>query len=87
MNASRRKSPQRNKDVTGTTKCSKKQRFKNLGEDAQILGVTRSHLWMVLTGKRESARLSKAYKALQTARKKIEDELNAFDPYSQEGAK
>lgn len=44
---------------------SGKARFPGIVEDAQALGVTRTHLFLVLTGKRPSARLKAAYEKLQ----------------------
>ena len=40
-------------------------RFRGINADAVELGVRREHLWMVLTGRRESAILNRRYKALK----------------------
>lgn len=39
-------------------------RFKGIGRDANQLGVTREHLWRVLTARRESKSLLARYKVL-----------------------
>ena len=39
-------------------------RFAGIGEAAQALGVDRTHLWRVLTGRRKSASLHARYEAL-----------------------
>lgn len=44
-----------------------KTRFPGIEKDAKFLGVSRVHLWSVLTGKRTSARLTKEYAALKKA--------------------
>lgn len=44
-----------------TVKSKKSRRIKGIIQAARILGVSRSHLWRVLHGKRESRRLSRAY--------------------------
>ena len=50
-----------------TTNLKKKQKPQFLGivKDAEILGVDRIHLWKVLTGNRESARLMRRYRELK----------------------
>ena len=42
-----------------------KVRFPGITEDAKKLGVSRPHLWMVLTGSRESMSLTRRYQALK----------------------
>ena len=42
-----------------------KTKFKNIGRDCQALGVSRIHLWFVLTGQRESEGLMARYEALK----------------------
>lgn len=44
-----------------------KAKFPGITADAKALGVTRPHLFLVLTGKRQSVRLLAAYKQLQKA--------------------
>ncbi len=46
-----------------------KVRFPGITEDAAALGVTRPHLWMVLTGARVSKRLTTRYRE-HSAKKK-----------------
>lgn len=43
-----------------------KQRFPGIVQDAKALGVSRVHLWLVLTGKRESAALKARYEVLKS---------------------
>jgi hypothetical protein len=43
-------------------------RFPTIGRDAAALGVTRWHLWKVLTGERQSAALSRRYRDLKAGR-------------------
>jgi hypothetical protein len=52
---------------TATKRKLKKWRwhFRGIGKDAAILGVERSHLYRVLTGKRLSPRLLIRYRALR----------------------
>lgn len=42
-----------------------KTRFPGLVADAKALGVSRVHLWLVLTGQRQSARLTARYEVLK----------------------
>ena len=42
----------------------RRTRFPRIGEAARDLGVDRTHLWRVLTGKRRSASLLRRYEAL-----------------------
>ena len=49
-----------------------KRRIQGICEDAKALGVTRRHLWGVLTGERVSRRLTAQYKRLVRAKKKAE---------------
>jgi hypothetical protein len=42
-------------------------KFPGITEHAEALGVTRTHLFLVLTGKRQSKRLSTAYARLTRA--------------------
>lgn len=42
-------------------------RFAGIGEAAQALGVDRTHLWRVLTGRRQSRSLSARYAAWKEA--------------------
>jgi hypothetical protein len=42
-----------------------KTRFKGIGKDAEALGVTRIHLWLVLTDERESPTLKERYGKLK----------------------
>lgn len=44
-------------------------RFPGITEDAKNLGVTRPHLWMVLTGARVSAKLTRRYRELKASQK------------------
>ena len=57
-----------------TEKANKKQKrakpIKGITADAVTLGVTREHLWRVLTGKRKSPGLLKRYEDLQTMKMK-----------------
>ena len=46
---------------------SGKALFPGITADAKALGVTRPHLYLVLTGKRTSARLTAAYRKLHKA--------------------
>jgi len=41
------------------------QRFRGIGRHAEQLGVRREHLWMVLTGRRESRSLMVRYAAMR----------------------
>ena len=41
-------------------------KFPGITEDAKKLGVSRPHLWMVLTGTRTSGSLTRRYHALKT---------------------
>lgn len=50
-------------------KGKRKVRFPGICEDAQELGVTRVHLWMVLTGDRKSKRLMQRYRDLKAKQK------------------
>lgn len=45
-----------------------KVRFPRIARDAAALGVDRTHLWRVLTGRRESASLLRRYRALAAAK-------------------
>ena len=44
--------------------------FRGITEDAEELGVSRQHLWFVLTGKRESKSLSRRYRALKAQQRR-----------------
>jgi hypothetical protein len=44
-------------------------KFPGITEDSKTLGVTRPHLWMVLTGSRVSARLTSRYRELKSNQK------------------
>jgi hypothetical protein len=44
-------------------------RFPGITEDSKSLGVTRPHLWMVLTGSRVSAKLTRRYRELKASQK------------------
>ncbi len=46
-------------------KIPSRVRFKNICADAATLGVNRIHLYLVLSGQRESRRLMKRYRALK----------------------
>lgn len=39
--------------------------FPGISRDAEALGVTRTHLWLVLSGRRQSRRLMRRYKLLK----------------------
>ncbi len=47
--------------------------FPGIVEDAKALGVSRTHLWRVLTGQRESARLLARYQHLKAQQRPGED--------------
>jgi hypothetical protein len=42
----------------------RRQQFRGIGQHAEQLGVRREHLWMVLTGRRESRSLLIRYAAI-----------------------
>jgi len=44
-----------------------KWNFRGIGQQAEILGVHRTHLWKVLTGRRKSASLLNRYASLMAA--------------------
>jgi hypothetical protein len=44
-------------------------RFPGIGAHARILKVRREYLWMVLTGRAKSAKLTKRYRAMISAEK------------------
>lgn len=52
-------------------------KFKGISADAQTLGVTRCHLWYVLTGARPSPKLLAAYEALQKAKRSALKQVQA----------
>jgi hypothetical protein len=58
MKRETRKTPTTAKPARGET------RFPGIKRHAAALGVTRPHLWMVLTGERQSADLVRRYKEL-----------------------
>jgi hypothetical protein len=41
-------------------------KYPNISRHAQMLGVTREHLWRVLTGRRESRSLSVRYASIES---------------------
>ena len=43
-------------------------RFPTIGRDAALLGVSRTHLWRVLSGRRESRSLVRRYRELTSAK-------------------
>ena len=47
----------------------RKPAIKGITHDAKTLGVTHSHLWRVLTGKRESIPLTRRYRELKRNQK------------------
>lgn len=56
-----RQHSERSKTKRGPTK------YPGIVRDASALGVTRIHLWLVLTGRRESRSLTARYAALKKA--------------------
>jgi len=50
--------------------------IKGITLDAEALGVTRTHLYLVLTGNRESKPLLKRYRALKREQKKAQQQHN-----------
>jgi hypothetical protein len=51
-----------NQKGTGVKGRNKRTRFPGICEDAKALGVSRSHLYFVLTGERKSPRIEEYYR-------------------------
>ncbi len=53
------------RSARGISENKRTTRFPGIVEDAKALGVNRIHLWLVLTGRRQSTRLMVRYRALR----------------------
>ena len=62
--------------LTGKQSTKGKARIRGIGADAETLGVSRQHLWAVLTERRTSRPLLARFEALKAAQAKAAKTIN-----------